>query len=33
MTGKDRCVDNGYIERLCRAFKYEISYLYYCNTV
>lgn len=33
MTGKGRCVDNAYIERLWRAFKYEGSYLYQWNTV
>lgn len=33
MTGKGRCTDNAYIERLWRAFKYEGSYLYQWNTV
>ena len=33
MTGKGRCCDNAYIERLWRAFKYEGSYLYQWNTV
>ena len=33
MTGKGRCIDNAYIERLWRAFKYEGSYLYQWNTV
>ncbi len=33
MTGKGRCIDNVYIERLWRAFKYEGSYLYQWNTV
>ncbi len=33
MTGKGRCADNAYIERLWRAFKYEGSYLYQWNTV
>ena len=33
MTGRGRCTDNAYIERLWRAFKYEGSYLYQWNTV
>lgn len=33
MTGKGRCCDNAYIERLWRAFKYEGSYLHQWNTV
>lgn len=33
MTGRGRCCDNAYIERLWRAFKYEGSYLYQWNTV
>ena len=33
MTGKGRCTDNAYIERLWRAFKYEGSYLYQWNSV
>lgn len=33
MTGRGRCCDNAYIERLWRAFKYEGSYLYKWNTV
>jgi len=33
MTGKGRCYDNAYIERLWRAFKYEGSYLYKWNTI
>lgn len=32
MTGKGRCCDNAYIERLWRALKYEGSYLYQWNT-
>ena len=33
MTGKGRCCDNAYIERLWRSFKYEGSYLYEWRTV
>lgn len=33
MTGKGRCCDNIYIERLWRSMKYEGSYLYKWNTV
>ena len=33
MTGKGRCNDNPYIERLWRAFKYEGSLLYHWNTI
>ena len=33
MTGKGRCNDNAYIERLWRAFKYEGSLLYHWNTI
>ena len=33
MTGKERCSNNAYIERLWRTFKYEGSYLYQWNTV
>lgn len=33
MTGKGRCIDNVYIERLWRAFKYEGSYLYQWNSI
>ena len=32
-TGKGRCIDNIYIERLWRSFKYEGSYLYQWDTV
>ena len=33
MTGRGRCSDNIYIERLWRSFKYEGSYLYKWNSV
>lgn len=33
MTGKGRCCDNIYIERLWRSFKYEGSYLYKWSTI
>ena len=33
MTGKGRCIDNVYIERLWRSMKYEGSYLYLWKTV
>ena len=33
MTGKGRCSDNIYIERLWRSLKYEGTYLYKWNTV
>jgi putative transposase len=33
MTGKGRCNDNAYIERLWRAFKYEGSFFYKWNSV
>ena len=32
-TGKGRCIDNIYIARLWRSFKYEGSYLYQWDTV